>query len=168
MTSHRSQNEPGYSRDAELPRSAHPLRPHLLWKLVLSVAATLEKGDCDVTNKKDDAAFVRDLVDRERCMGLLYEEFTVATIIYGKGVFAGGVLVFVGLAVVWEDYIAPLLRRKFSSAHRSEGPSAACREELIMPNFRWRPPPSLQSLSPWRLAICRQNGPRFPARSHLL
>ena len=45
---------------------------------------------------------------------LLYEEFTVSTIIYGKGVFAGGVLVFVGLAVVWEDYIVPLLRRKFS------------------------------------------------------
>ena len=45
---------------------------------------------------------------------LLYEEFAVSTIIYGKDVFAGGVLVFVGLVLVWEDLIALLLGRNFS------------------------------------------------------
>ena len=46
---------------------------------------------------------------------LLYEEFTVATIIYGKGVFAGGGAGLRSPCVVWgRIYIAPLLRRKFS------------------------------------------------------
>ena len=54
------------------------------------------------------------LMDLGWKIGTLIAAFTVSTIIYGKRVFAGGVLVFVGLAVVWEDYIAPLLRRKFS------------------------------------------------------
>jgi uncharacterized membrane protein len=45
---------------------------------------------------------------------LLYEQFTVSTIIYGKALFAGGALVFFGLVLLWEDFIAPLLGRKIS------------------------------------------------------
>ena len=45
---------------------------------------------------------------------LLYEQLTVSTIIYGKFLFAGGALVFVGFVLLWEDFIAPLLGRKIS------------------------------------------------------
>jgi hypothetical protein len=43
---------------------------------------------------------------------LLYEQVTVSTIIYGWALFAGGLLVTVGLVLLWEEFIAPLLGRK--------------------------------------------------------
>jgi hypothetical protein len=43
---------------------------------------------------------------------LLYEQFTVSTIIYGRFLLAGGALVFVGFVLLWEDFVAPLLGRK--------------------------------------------------------
>jgi hypothetical protein len=41
---------------------------------------------------------------------LLYEQLSVSTIIYGKFLLAGGALVFVGLVLLWEDIIAPMVR----------------------------------------------------------
>jgi len=43
---------------------------------------------------------------------LLYEQFTASTIIYGKFLLGGGALVFVGLVLLWEDFIALMLGRK--------------------------------------------------------
>ena len=43
---------------------------------------------------------------------LLYEQLTVSTIISGKFVFGGGLLIAVGIMLLWEDFIAPLIARK--------------------------------------------------------
>ena len=110
VTSHpeRAGLQPGYRQSSQ--RSPSP--PAFAVKLVLSVAATLEGQPMSPIRRTMLLSLATLMIASG--VWLLYEEFTVATIIYGKGVFAGGVLVFVGLAVVWEDYIAPLLRRKFS------------------------------------------------------
>ena len=42
---------------------------------------------------------------------LLYEQLTVSTIVYGKFLLAGGALVFVGLVLIWEDFVAPMFGR---------------------------------------------------------
>jgi hypothetical protein len=43
---------------------------------------------------------------------LCYEQVTASTANFGKFLFAGGALVFIGLALLWEDFIAPLAGRK--------------------------------------------------------
>ena len=42
---------------------------------------------------------------------LLYEQLTASTIIYGKFLLGGAVLVFIGLVLLWEDFIAPMLQK---------------------------------------------------------
>ncbi len=39
---------------------------------------------------------------------LLFEQLTISTIISARVLTVGGVLVFVGLVLLWEDFIAPL------------------------------------------------------------
>ena len=41
---------------------------------------------------------------------LLFEQFTVSTIIYGKVVFFCGMLVGIGILLLWEDFISPVVR----------------------------------------------------------
>jgi hypothetical protein len=43
---------------------------------------------------------------------LLYEQFTASTIIYGKFLLGGAALVLIGLVLLWEDLIAPMIGRK--------------------------------------------------------
>jgi hypothetical protein len=43
---------------------------------------------------------------------LLYDQLTVSTIISGKFIFGGGLLIAVGIMLLWEDFIAPLIGRK--------------------------------------------------------
>ena len=43
---------------------------------------------------------------------LLYEQFTVSRTIYGWALMTGGMLITIGLALLWQDLIAPLLTRK--------------------------------------------------------
>jgi hypothetical protein len=80
--------------------------------VVLSVAATLEGQPMSPVRKT--ILLVLATVMIAGGAWLLYEQLTVSTIIYGKFLFAGGALVFVGLVLLWEDLIAPLLGRKTS------------------------------------------------------
>ena len=41
---------------------------------------------------------------------LLILQFTVSTIIYFRWIFAGGALVAIGASLLWEDFVAPMIR----------------------------------------------------------
>jgi hypothetical protein len=79
-------------------------------KLVLSFAATLE-GQLMSPVRKMIMLVLATAMIAGGCW-LLYEQLTVSTVIFGWFLFAGGALVAFGVALLGEDFIAPLIARK--------------------------------------------------------